>query len=72
MDMGGLFHVTRKQMPLSDQWKAQGLTAVLGMGSAPGIVNVMSRYAVDLLDSVESIHMNPGQWVQGPTPSVYR
>ena len=38
VDMGGLFHVCRKQMPLSDQWKARNLTAVLGMGSAPGIV----------------------------------
>jgi len=47
-------------MPLSDQWKAQGLTAVLGMGSAPGIVNVMSRHAVGLLDSVESINNRDG------------
>jgi saccharopine dehydrogenase-like NADP-dependent oxidoreductase len=60
VDMGGLFHVCRKQMPLSDQWKARNLTAVLGMGSAPGIVNVMSRYAVDRLDSVESIHIRDG------------
>ncbi len=60
VDMGGLFHVSRKQMPLSDHWKAKNLTAVLGMGSAPGIVNVMSRYAVDRLDSVESIHIRDG------------
>ena len=60
VDMGGLFHVTRKQMPLSDQWKDRQLTAVLGMGSAPGIVNVMSRYAADRLDTVESIHIRDG------------
>ena len=60
VDMGGLFHVARKQMPLSDQWKTKDLTAVLGMGSAPGIVNVMSRYAVDRLDSVASIHIRDG------------
>jgi saccharopine dehydrogenase-like NADP-dependent oxidoreductase len=30
------------------------------MGSAPGIVNVMSRYAVDRLDTVESIHIRDG------------
>ncbi len=60
VDMGGLFHFSRKQMALSDQWKAQDLTAVLGMGSAPGIVNVMSRYAVDRLDTVASIHIRDG------------
>ena len=60
VDMGGLFHVSRKQMVLSDQWKDRQLTAVLGMGSAPGIVNVMSRYAVDRLDTVESIHIRDG------------
>jgi saccharopine dehydrogenase-like NADP-dependent oxidoreductase len=60
VDMGGLFHVTRKQVKLHDQWKGKGLTAVLGMGSAPGIVNVMSRYAVDMLDTVESIFIRDG------------
>ena len=60
VDMGGLFHVSRKQLVLSDQWKDRQLTAVLGMGSAPGIVNVMSRYAVDRLDTVESIHIRDG------------
>lgn len=59
-DMGGLFHFSRKQMALHEQWKSKGLTAVLGMGSAPGIVNVMSRYAVDRLDKVESIHIRDG------------
>ncbi len=60
VDMGGLFHVSRKQMALTDQWKDKNLTAVLGMGSAPGIVNVMSRYAVDRLDTVEAIHIRDG------------
>ncbi len=60
VDFGGLFHVARKQMALSDQWKAKKLTAVVGMGSAPGIVNVMSRFAVDLLDTVETIRITDG------------
>jgi len=60
VDMGGLFHVCKKQMVLYQQWKDKRLTAVLGMGSAPGIVNVMSRYAVDMLDNVESIFIRDG------------
>ena len=60
VDMGGLFHVAKKQLQLNEQWKERGVTAVLGMGSAPGIVNVMSGYAVDMLDSVESILIRDG------------
>jgi saccharopine dehydrogenase-like NADP-dependent oxidoreductase len=59
-DLGGLFHVTRKQLELHDEFSAAGLTAVLGMGSAPGIPNIQARYAVDRLDNVESIRIYDG------------
>lgn len=59
-DMGGLFHWARKQMEQDKAWKEAGITAVLGMGSAPGIVNVLARYGADLLDRVESIHIRDG------------
>ena len=36
-DMGGLFFVTRKQLELHERYAQAGLSAVLGMGSAPGI-----------------------------------
>ena len=35
-DMGGLFHGTLKQLKLSDRFAEAGISAVLGMGSAPG------------------------------------
>ena len=59
-DMGGLFHTTRKQLELSDRFAEAGLSAVLGMGSAPGVPNVQARYAADRLDTVESIHIYDG------------
>ena len=49
VDLGGLFTWTRKQLKLHRQFQRAGLTAVLGMGCAPGITNVMSRYAVERL-----------------------
>ena len=55
LDLGGLFHTALKQMELSDKFKKAGLTAILGIGECPGITNVMARYAVDRLDSVETI-----------------
>ena len=51
-DMGGLFHTTLKQLELSDRFAEKGLSAVLGMGSAPGIPNIQSRYAADRLDTL--------------------
>jgi len=54
IDLGGLFHVTRKQFDLHDEFKKAGLLAVLGMGSTPGTMNVMAGYAASKMDTVES------------------
>ena len=59
-DMGGLFFTTHKQIELSDRFREAGLSAVLGMGSAPGIPNLQARYAADRLDTVESIKIFDG------------
>jgi lysine 6-dehydrogenase len=59
-DMGGLFFTTHKQIELSDRFREAGLSAVLGMGSAPGIPNLQARYAADRLDTVESIKIYDG------------
>jgi saccharopine dehydrogenase-like NADP-dependent oxidoreductase len=59
-DMGGLFFTTRKQLELSDRFAEAGLSAVLGLGSAPGIPNIQARYAADRLDTVESIKIYDG------------
>ncbi len=59
-DMGGLFHTTRKQLELDGAFREAGISAVLGMGSAPGIPNIQARYAADRLDTVESIRIYDG------------
>lgn len=60
VDMGGLFHGTRKQLQLHERFRQAGVAAVLGMGSAPGIPNVQARYAADRLDTVEYIRIYDG------------
>ncbi|HEX6289455.1 MAG TPA: saccharopine dehydrogenase NADP-binding domain-containing protein [Herpetosiphonaceae bacterium] len=60
LDLGGLFHTTRKQLELDAEFKAAGITAVLGMGSAPGVTNLQARLACDRLDTVEYIRIYDG------------
>jgi len=59
-DLGGLFHNTHKQLALHNEFAEAGLTAVLGMGSAPGVPNVQARYAADRLDTIEHIRIYDG------------
>ena len=59
-DLGGLFHVTLKQWELHDRFRDAGLSAVMGIGSAPGITNVLARLGADELDAVTSIEMVNG------------
>jgi saccharopine dehydrogenase-like NADP-dependent oxidoreductase len=58
VDLGGLFHMTRRQLKLHDDFRGAGLTAVLGMGSAPGKTNLLARAAVDRLGAdPRSLHI---------------
>ncbi len=59
-DMGGLFHLTRKQLELNDRFAEAGVSAVLCMGSAPGVPNIQARYAADRLDTIDSIRIYDG------------
>jgi lysine 6-dehydrogenase len=57
MDLGGLYHMTRKQFALDRDFRKIGRLAIAGMGGAPGITNVMARALADRLDRVESIRV---------------
>jgi lysine 6-dehydrogenase len=61
-DLGGLFHVTRKQWELHERFREAGVCAVMGIGSAPGLTNVLARRGADRLDpgSVRSIELADG------------
>ncbi|MFC2029952.1 saccharopine dehydrogenase NADP-binding domain-containing protein [Chloroflexota bacterium] len=59
-DLGGLFYNTRKQLALHDEFARADLSAVLCLGSAPGVPNIQSRYAADNLDTIDSIRIYDG------------
>lgn len=60
VDLGGLFHMTRRQLPLDAQFREAGLTAVIGMGADPGITNVHAAQAAEMLDTIERIRIYDG------------
>ncbi len=55
-DMGGLFHVTKQQVELNEEFVKAGVTAVIAMGGAPGVTNILARYGAERLDVVEEAH----------------
>ena len=70
IDLGGLFHTTRRQLELGGRFAAAGLSAVLGMGSAPGVPNIQARYGADRLDTVDTIRIYDG--ISPPPPDDLR
>lgn len=60
LDLGGLFHVTRKQLKLHGKFKQKKLLAILGMGAAPGVTNIFAKMAMDKLDNVSEVHCRVG------------
>lgn len=55
LDLGGLFHFTRRQLKLHHRFAEAGLTAILGMGCAPGLTNLMARELTSDWEKVESL-----------------
>jgi len=73
-DLGGLYHGTLRQFALHEAFERAGVTALLGMGSTPGITNVMAGSLVRGLDAVEAIHVRVGcldRSARGPLPIPY-
>src|SRR5215218_2760268 len=60
VDLGGLFHTTRRQLALHDRFVEAGATAVVGMGASPGTTNVMAALAARGLEAVEEVQVRLG------------
>lgn len=67
LDLGGLYNVTKEQLKYDDFMKEAGVLSIPGMGSDPGISNVLSRYGVEQLDTAEEIHIRYGSTTTGAT-----
>lgn len=55
VDLGGLYHMTLKQLKKDPAFRRAGRVAVLGCGSTPGISNVMAQAMTRDLDRVRAL-----------------
>lgn len=70
------FDATEILLGMDDAAKEAGVSALIGMGSSPGIANVLVRLCADvLLDRIEAVdiyHAHGGERVEGPAVVKHR
>jgi saccharopine dehydrogenase-like NADP-dependent oxidoreductase len=64
-DLGGLFHITLKQLEQDERFREAGVPAVAGAGCCPGLSNVLAKLLEPRFDSVESIDIIDGAIEEG-------
>jgi lysine 6-dehydrogenase len=60
LDLGGMFHITRKQLDLDGRFREAGLSAVLCMGACPGLSNILAARGAERLDQAREVHIRVG------------
>ena len=72
VDLGGLGTYTVKQMAWHQRFAEAGVVAVLGVGSDPGLSNVICRAVADELDEIDKINLYWAAEYTGPESPVLR
>lgn len=62
--------VTMEILNMDEAAKAAGITAVIGLGSSPGVTNLLAKFAAESLlqevDSIDIYHAHGGEPIEGP------
>ncbi len=70
------YDATEAMLPMDTEAKAAGVSALIGMGSSPGLGNVLIRFCIEtMLDDVEAIdiyHAHGGEPSEGPAVVKHR
>lgn len=70
VDYGGMGVYTVKQKAQQDRWKQAGVTSVIGLGSDPGMSNILCRAVADQFDRIDRINLYWASTKQGPESPV--
>jgi lysine 6-dehydrogenase len=69
-DLGGLFHMTLKQLQLHEEASKNCISAIVGGGESPGITNVMCALATEGMSSVDLVKIYAGAKETGQSEGV--
>ena len=69
-DLGGNTEIVFKQKTLDQKAKEKGITVIPDCGLAPGMVNILAEYAIQQLDSVDTLRIYVGGLPQKPEPPL--
>ena len=70
VDYGGMGIYTTRQKAMHEAWRARGLTAIVSLGSDPGLSNVLCRAVADRLETIDRINLYWAAEVDGPPNPV--
>ena len=70
VDYGGMGIYTVRQKAEHEKWKKAGATAVIGLGSDPGLSNIICRAVADRLDRIDRINLYWAATKIGPDSPV--
>ena len=62
--------IEKKPLELDCEFRDAGLTALVGCGGSPGIVNILTKYVCDKLDRVDEIRIRLGRKNMAPSTEV--
>ena len=69
-DLGGNTDIVSKQKAMHGKALAKGVSIIPDCGVAPGMVNILSEYGIEHLDSVDSVKIYVGGLPQHPEPPL--
>ncbi|MFL5508956.1 MAG: saccharopine dehydrogenase family protein [Gemmatimonadaceae bacterium] len=69
-DLGGNTEIVFKQKELDAEAKKKNITVIPDCGLAPGMVNILAEYAIQQLDTVDSVRIFVGGLPQHPEPPL--
>ncbi len=72
VDLGGMYHLTIKQLARDRAAKDAGVTCLVCMGSTPGTMNVMAAHGASKLDRIDRVKLrSAGAVVSGGSPGEF-
>ncbi|MFQ5831945.1 MAG: saccharopine dehydrogenase family protein [Candidatus Thorarchaeota archaeon] len=70
------FDATKLLLEMNDEAKKAGITALTGMGSSPGVANLLAKFCADVLldevDSIDILHAHGGEPTEGAAVIAHR